>query len=137
MSTKRWFGMTLAAALTLTAAHTTMACDNDNTQAVYSSVNIYSSFPGGRQGLVDYMTANLHYPDSAAAAGIEGKVLLEFIVEKDGSVNEVTVLRSVDPLLDNEAVRLCKNMPRFKTARDADTGEPIRVRYTLPVNFKL
>lgn len=104
---------------------------------LYTSVDIFSAFPGGRQGLVTFLAENLQYPEAARLAQIEGTVLLQFIVEKDGNVGEVTVLRSVDPLLDAEAVRVCNLMPRFKTARDAQTEEPIRVMYTLPVSFRL
>ncbi|MBP5560870.1 MAG: energy transducer TonB [Muribaculaceae bacterium] len=106
-------------------------------QQVYSSVNFYSSFPGGMEGLVQFLSENLQYPEEAERQGIEGQVLLKFIVEKDGTVGDVTVLRSVSPELDAEAVRVCKAMPLFKTARNAETGEPIRVMYTLPINFKL
>lgn len=116
------------------------AADTDEpvrAEQLYSSVNVYSSFPGGLEGLMTFLGENIQYPESARQQFITGTVLLEFIVEKDGHVGDVTVLRSVDEALDAEAVRVCKMLPRFKTARDAETGEPIRVKYTLPVRFKL
>ena len=103
----------------------------------YASVDIYSAFPGGMDGLMTFLSENLQYPERCEKEGVQGRVILEFIVEKDGSIGDVKVLRSADPDLDAEAVRVCRSMPRFKPARDAQTEEPIRVRYTLPVNFKL
>lgn len=131
---------TLPIAFINNGANDAEAADSDEpvrAEQLYSSVNVYSSFPGGLKGLMAFLGENIQYPESARLQFITGTVLLEFIVEKDGHVGDVTVLRSVDEALDAEAVRVCKMLPRFKTARDAKTGEPIRVKYTLPVSFKL
>ena len=104
---------------------------------MYTSIDIYASFPGGRDGLTTFLSENINYPEKARLAGVQGRVLLDLIVERDGSVSDVTVLRSVDPELDAEAVRVCKMMPKFMPAVNAETDEPIRVKYTLPVTFRL
>ena len=94
------------------------------------------SFPGGVGAMMHYINANLRYPQMAQDNNIQGRVVVQFVVEKDGSVGEVKVARSVDKELDAEAIRVCKTFPKFSPGRNA-IGEPVRVWYTLPVNFKL
>jgi TonB family protein len=81
------------------------------------------------------MNDNLQYPDSAEKMGIEGKVYVLFNVEKDGTITNVKVGKSVDPDLDQEAVRLVKGMPKWEPGKMK--GEPVRVSYLMPINFKL
>ena len=88
---------------------------------------------GGIQGLIRYMTQNIRYPKEAKRAGIQGKVVVKFLIEKDGTVNHVRVWRSVDPDLDKEAVRLISSMPKWKPAEL--NGEPVIIEYTVPVSF--
>jgi TonB family protein len=89
-------------------------------------------FPGD---LNKYLSHSIKYPRAAQEKEIEGKVFLKFVVEKDGSIKECKVIRSVDPLLDAEAVRLVMEMPRWEPAKQE--GKPVRIEYNLPVNFKL
>ena len=92
-------------------------------------------FPGGDEALMAYLRKNMKYPKDAMANAIQGKVLVEFVVEKDGSISNVKVVRSVDVLLDKEAVRVTQNMPKWKPG--TQNGEPVRVRMTYPLTFRL
>ena len=94
------------------------------------------SFPGGDAALMRFLSEHVVYPEEAAKNHIEGKVIVQFIIEKDGSVGEVKVARGVDKELDAEAVRVCKLLPKFSPGRNAD-GEPIKIWYTLPITFKI
>lgn len=92
-------------------------------------------FPGGDKALFAYMKKELKYPEQAKAEGIEGKVFLSFIVELDGSLSGIRVLRAVNPWLDSEAVRMVKSMPKWIPGKQ--NGQPCRVQMNLPVTFKL
>ena len=94
------------------------------------------SFPGGDGALMRFLSEHVVYPEEAAKNKIEGKVIVQFIIEKDGSVCEVKVARGVDKELDAEAVRVCKLLPDFSPGRNA-VGEPVGVWYTMPVTFKI
>lgn len=85
--------------------------------------------------VAEYLARNIKYPVDAQRRGIQGRVICQFIVEKDGSVSNVTVVRSVDPVLDAEACRVIYTMPKWNPGKQK--GEAVRVKYTLPVNFKL
>ncbi len=102
---------------------------------VYKSAPIMPSFPGGNGALMKFLSDNVRYPQSVVDTNIQGKVVVQFVVEKDGKVGEVKVVRSVHPDLDKEAIRVCKTLPKFNPGKD-DNGEPVRVVYTLPVTFK-
>lgn len=91
--------------------------------------------PGGSTGLKMFIADNMKYPTIAEENGIQGRVLCTFIVERDGSITDVQVTRSIDPSLDREAVRVLKKMPRWIPGRQK--GSPVRVKYTVPVTFKL
>ena len=93
-------------------------------------------YPGGVVGLVNFLNENIKYPSSAKKKGIAGRVVLQFVVEKDGSTSNIKVLRSVDKDLDAEAVRVVKQIKRFVPGYN-DDHVPVRVLYTLPVSFKL
>ena len=101
---------------------------------VYSVVEEMPEYPGGMNELAKYLSENIKYPEEAKEIGIGGRVFISFIVEKDGSVNEVSVIRSVDPLVDNEAVRVVKTMPKWKPGKQ--NGKIVRVSYILPINFQ-
>ena len=92
-------------------------------------------FPGGNDSLMSFLKANLKYPDKCVADSIEGKVMVTFVVRKDGSVNNVAVAKSVNPLLDAEACRVVGLMPTWKPG--TFEGKPVSVRYTLPITFSL
>ena len=104
-------------------------------EVVYSEVEQMPRFPGGLDGLMEYLNSNIVYPRVAAEKNVQGSVLVQFVVEKDGSVGEIKILRSVEVNLDYEAIRLCKSMPKFEPGMV--DGQPVRVWYTLPISFKL
>jgi protein TonB len=94
------------------------------------------SFPGGQEALLYFLSQNVKYPPIAQENGIQGKVVVQFVVAKDGKIEEVEVLRSGgDPSLDREAVRVVKAMPKWQPG--TQRSKPIRVKYTIPVNFRL
>ena len=92
-------------------------------------------FPGGEAALMKYLSSHINYPTMAAENGIQGRVVVQFVVDKTGQIGEVKVVRSVDKDLDKEAVRVCKSLPKFIPGRQ--NGHAVSVWYTLPVNFKL
>lgn len=106
-----------------------------NSTRVYDVVEQMPSFPGGISGLRTYLNQNIRYPAEAQEICVQGRVVVSFVVEKDGHISDVTVLRSVDPSLDKEAVRVIRNMPRWSPGKQG--GEPVRVRYNVPVSFRL
>jgi len=105
------------------------------TDKVYDRVEVMPEFPGGMQGLFEYMQNNVNYPKEAQKQKIEGRVIVSFIVEKDGSISDVHPLTAVHPLLDKEAMRLVNEMPRWKPG--TEKGKAVRVSFALPVSFKL
>ena len=92
-------------------------------------------FPKGATALNQYLSNNIKYPVDAMKAGIQGRVICQFIVSKDGSITDIKVLRSVHPSLDREAVRVIKNMPKWTPGMQ--DGKVVNVRYTLPINFRM
>ena len=105
-------------------------------EEVFKSAAHMPSFPGGDAALMKYINDHIKYPQVAQDNGIQGKVIVQFVVEKDGSIGEVKVARGVDKDLDREAYNVCKKLPKFSPGRNA-VGDPVRVWYTLPVTFKL
>lgn len=108
--------------------------DNGDTK-VYDTADEMPAFPGGQNGLMQFISSNLHYPLVCEENGIQGRVIVSFIVEKDGSVSDVTVVKSVHPSLDKEAMRIAKSMPKWTPGRL--NGKRVRVKYTMPISFKL
>lgn len=100
---------------------------------------IMPRFPGGDGALLDYIKKNLRYPTEAKKKGIQGRVIVRFCIETDGSISDVKVVKPVDSLLNNEAVRIVKSMPRWKPGGLMSKGktELKRIKYTIPINFKL
>lgn len=102
---------------------------------VFDVVEQMPSFPGGPSALLQYLSSNVKYPVVAQENGVQGRVVVSFVVEKDGSVTDVQVVRSVDPSLDKEAVRVVKSMPHWIPGKQ--NGSAVRVKYNVPVSFKL
>ena len=92
-------------------------------------------FPGGELSLMKWIAENVSYPVVAAENGVEGLVACSFVVNTDGSICDIEVLRSIDPLLDKEAVRVLERMPNWKPGMQQ--GKNVRVKYTIPVRFRL
>ncbi|PLX24084.1 MAG: energy transducer TonB [Salinivirgaceae bacterium] len=102
---------------------------------IFMVVEQMPEFPGGQGQLFKYISQNINYPAIAKENGIQGKVFIQFVVGKDGSITNVTVLRGVDPSLDKEAVRVVQSMPKWTPGKQR--GKPVFVRYQVPINFRL
>jgi len=102
---------------------------------VFDVVEEMPSFPGGNGALMSYLSSNIKYPVVAQENGVQGRVIVAFVVERDGSISDVKVMRSVDPSLDREAQRVVKAMPKWKPGKQ--NGSAVRVKYTVPVVFRL
>ena len=102
---------------------------------VFQVVEEQPMFPGGMGELMKYLQANIKYPEQAKNNGLQGRVIVQFVVNKDGSICEDTILKSVAPSLDAEAVRVVRSMPNWTPGKQK--GEAVRVRFTLPVTFRL
>ena len=102
---------------------------------IFTIVEEMPDFPGGMAKLADYLAKNIKYPQMARESGIQGRVFVNFVIEPDGSVSNVNVMRSLGGGCDEEAIRVVKSMPKWKPGKQR--GKPVRVSYILPVNFKL
>ena len=104
-------------------------------QEIFQIVEEMPSYPGGEGKLMEYVAKNIKYPQIARETGIQGRVFVGFVVEPDGSVSNVKVLRGIGGGCDEEAMRVVKSMPKWKPGKQR--GKAVRVSYMLPVNFKL
>ena len=102
---------------------------------IYTVVEEMPQFLGGVSKLMEFITKNLQYPESAQEQGIQGRVIAQYVVEKDGSVSNIRVIRGVSEELDAEAVRVLKLMPKWTPGKQ--NGKPVRCRYTIPVQFRI
>ena len=102
---------------------------------IFTIVEEMPEFPGGMAKLADYLAKNIKYPQMARESGIQGRVFVNFVVEPDGHVSNVNVMRSLGGGCDEEAMRVVKSMPKWKPGKQR--GKAVRVSYILPVNFKL
>ena len=102
---------------------------------IFTVVEQEPEFPGGTKALMEYISKNLRYPAFAAENGIQGRVTLSFVVEKDGSVTDIQEMRSPSEDLTKEAKRVVQSMPKWKPGKQR--GKPVRVKYMLPVTFRL
>ena len=102
---------------------------------VFDVVEQMPSFPGGDAELMKFLSTHIKYPVVAEENGIQGRVIATFVVERDGSISDVKVIKSVDPSLDKEAIRVLKSMPKWIPGKQ--NGSAVRVKYTVPVTFKL
>ncbi len=109
--------------------------NSDGTPTQYYDYEIMPQFPGGFNELVRYLSTNIKYPKKARRQGISGKVVLKFIVDVDGSIQNITVEKSVSEELDEEAIRVVKKMPKWQPG--LFDGTKVKVYYLLPVSFKL
>ncbi len=107
----------------------------DDTDSVYTLVDVMPEFPGGVNALMSYLSENITYPEQAKKDGVHGKVFISFVIEKTGKVNNVKVLRGIGEACDAEAVRVVKSMPDWKPG--LSEGKPVRVQYNIPIKFAL
>ncbi len=104
-------------------------------EEIFTVVESMPEFPGGETKLYRYLRQNIEYPQIANESGIQGRVFVTFVVEKDGSITDVQVLRGIGGGCDEEAVRVVKSMPKWKAGKQR--GKPVRVQYNLPIKFTL
>lgn len=104
-------------------------------QTVEENPDKWPDFPGGQKKLFKWLSANIKYPKEAQANKEQGRVIVRFVIDKDGKVTDAKVVRSISPSLNKEALRLIKAMPRWKPGEKA--GQPVAVRFTLPITFRL
>lgn len=109
--------------------------EEEATEEIFVVVEEMPEFPGGQAALMKFLSDNIRYPVIAQENGIQGRVICSFVVERDGSITDVQVVRGVDPSLDKEAVRVIQSMPKWKPGKQR--GKPVRVRFTLPIVFRL
>lgn len=107
----------------------------DLSRKVFDVVEKMPSYPGGNAALQRWLSSNITYPAAAAENGVEGRVIVAFVVETDGSVSDVRIARGVDPSLDREALSVVKRMPKWIPGMQ--NGSPVRVKFNVPVTFKL
>lgn len=105
------------------------------TDEIFVVVENQPEFPGGNAAMMKFLSDNIKYPVIAQENGLQGRVITNFVVERDGSITDVQVVRGVDPSLDREAIRVIQSMPRWKPGQQR--GQAVRVRFTLPVVFRL
>lgn len=102
---------------------------------IFTVVEQMPMYPGGDAALMGYLRDNIKYPTVAAENGVQGRVVVGFVVERDGSITDVNILRGVDPSLDREAMRVVKSMPKWTPGKQ--NGSAVRVKYQVPVSFRL
>ncbi|WP_315448288.1 energy transducer TonB [Segatella salivae] len=121
--------------LVLLFSFMTSTAQTKKNDMVFDVVEVMPQFPGGQIAMLQYIMKNIKYPEQAMKEGIQGRVTVRFIVEKDGSISNVRPVLSVHPLLDKEAVRVVESMPKWSPGKQ--NGKPVRVRFNVPVMFKL
>ena len=109
--------------------------EDENPEEAFMVVEEQPEFPGGLEEMVKHIQATIRYPEQARKDSIQGRVLVTFVINKDGKIVEPEVVKSVHPLLDEEALKMVKEMPDWKPG--VQKGKPVRVKYTIPVNFRL
>ena len=102
---------------------------------IFQVVETQPEFPGGMAELMKYLQKNIRYPKVCKEQRVQGRVIVQFVVNADSTITDVNVVKPVNPYLDQEAVRVVKAMPKWKPGEQR--GEPVRVRFTLPVTFRL
>lgn len=106
-----------------------------NSGKVYEAPEVMPEYPGGLEKLMEFLRISVKYPVEAQKSKIEGRSVIGFVVEKDGSISNVNITRSSHPLLDQEAIRVVNEMPTWKPGMQK--GKPVRVKFNLPIYFRL
>ena len=132
---KKLFLMSVMALFCLMTANAQKTEVPQTNQKVETIVEQMPEYPGGKPALISYIQNNIKYPQDAAKQGVHGRVVLKFVVETDGSISDIEVIKSVFPSLDAEGLRLVKSMPKWTPGKQ--DGKPVRVRYILPISFNL
>jgi len=134
---KRLIMMSLMAicCLTTVLAQKTVVSQKDQKEDPFNVVEDMPAFPGGMEAMIQFISSNIQYPADAKKQKVDGRVLVNFVVEKDGSITEVKVVKPTFPSLDAEAIRVVKAMPKWKPGYQR--GQAVRVQFTMPINFSL
>lgn len=138
---KQIFLALMASVLMLSSSVSLMATTPENNptedkqERVFDVVEVMPQYPGGIPQMMKFISSNIKYPKDAIKKGMQGAVVVQFVVEPDGSVSNVHVVRSVFPSLDTEAVRMVKAMPKWSPGMQ--NGKPVRVRFNVPIRFSL
>ena len=134
---KRLILMSLMAICSLTTvlAQKTVVSQKDQKEEPFNVVEDMPAFPGGMEAMIQFISSNIQYPADAQKQKVDGRVLVNFVVEKDGSITEVKVIKPAFPSLDAEAIRVVKAMPKWKPGYQR--GQAVRVQFTMPINFSL
>ncbi|MCM1004849.1 MAG: energy transducer TonB [Prevotella sp.] len=104
-------------------------------EKIFTVCEVSPNFPGGTTAMMKFISEQMQYPEEALRNGIEGRTIVQFVVEKDGTISNVETARGTNTVLDEEALRIVKAMPKF--TRGTNNGIPVRCRYLLPITFKL
>lgn len=117
------------------ASECSVAQSDEASEKIYAAAEQMPQFPGGEAALMKYMRNNIKYPVIAIENGIQGNVIVQFVVKKDGTIGTVKIVRGISPELNKEAIRLCKSLPKFIPG--TMNGEAVNVWYTSVVSFRL
>ena len=134
MNTKL-FGLFLVLLVCLPSFAQQKPVEKVDSDGVYLMPDQLPEFPGGIQAMMKFLSTNIKYPVEAQKKGISGRVIVQFVIMEDGTLDQAKVIRGVDPLLDEEALRVVKSMPKWKPGMDR--GEAVKVRFTAPIMFIL
>ena len=132
---KKLILMLLMAGCCLMTANAQKTVVSQTNQKVFDTVEQMPEYPGGMQAMIEFLQTNMKYPEDAAKQKVEGRVMVQFVVETDGSVTDVHVAKQVFPSLDAEAIRVVQAMPKWTPGKDK--GRVVRVKYNLPIVFRM
>ena len=132
---KKLILMLLMAECCLMTAHAQKTVVSQTNQKVFDTVEQMPVYPGGMQAMIEFLQTNMKYPEDAAKQKVEGRVMVQFIVETDGSISDVHVAKQVFPSLDAEAIRVVQAMPKWTPGKEK--GNVVRVKYNLPIVFRM
>ena len=132
---KKLILMLLMAGGCLMTANAQKTVVSQTNQKVFDTVEQMPEYPGGMQAMIEFLQTNMKYPEDAAKQKVEGRVMVRFVVETDGSVSDVHVAKQVFPSLDAEAIRVVQAMPKWTPGKDK--GRVVRVKYNLPIVFRM
>ena len=132
---KKLILMLLMAVCCLMTANAQKTVVSQTNQKVFDTVEQMPEYPGGMQAMIAFLQTNMKYPEDAAKQKVEGRVMVQFIVETDGSISDVHVAKQVFPSLDAEAIRVVQAMPKWTPGKEK--GNVVRVKYNLPIVFRM
>ena len=132
---KKLILMSFMAVCCLMTANAQKTVVSQTNQKVYDKVEQMPEYPGGMPAMIEFLQTNIKYPEDAVKQKVEGRVMVQFVVETDGSISDVHVAKQVFPSLDAEAIRVVQVMPQWVPGRE--NGKVVRVKYNLPIVFRM